>query len=264
MSALAGSLILLGSLTALVLFTMVVENWSRMVQPLPGRTNVLITDERPEPSFAVPRSGAPERAVVVGSGSLHLRDTGTADVLAGVLFAAYAASRRTAADRAAAWVTAAAVPPSADPQRFPPGVVLRGRPSKVAELLAIRDGGVSWVTLQTSVDIATGVARRPVTQPTLAGLVSWWERTRSLPTVIRPTDAHRIADAVDCVKAQVDETPWSEPVGLLHQALRDAADRGEPVLVDLGQPADVAECDRWRHHAVPASRPARPSEPTPR
>ena len=256
MSAVAACLVLLGAMTALVVFTMAVENWSRLIQPLPSRGRPDVPEARRDDiaeiaidvtadeaaasalrfvmAEPVPVAGRPEGAVIVTAATVQLRDAETADVLAGLLFAAYAASRRTAADRAAAWVTASATPPSADPERFGTGVNLRGKPARVAELLAIRDGGATWVTLQPTVDIAKGVARSPVTQPTLAGLVSWWERTHALPAVIRPTDARRMADAIGAVLPQLDETPWRENVGQLHDALRGAVEDREPLLVDLG------------------------------
>ena len=183
-----------------------------------------------------PPAGRPEGAVLAGAGSLQIRDAATADVLAGLLFAAYAASRRAAADRAAAWVTAAAPPPSLDPSRFPAGVQLRGKPSRVAELLSARDGGASWVTLQPSVDVAKGVARSPVKQATLTGLLSWWELSRSLPAVVRPGAAARMAQAVEAVRPQLDDTAWTEPVGMLLASLHDAVRSGESLLVGLGTP----------------------------
>ena len=254
MSAIAASLILVGALTVLVVFTMVVENWSRLIQPLPvGPVGPVGPDDANQddatqddatPAMATtaavsspPPAGRPEGALVIGTGSLQLRDADTADVLAALLLAAYAASRRAAADRAAAWVTASATPPSLDAERFPPGVRLRGRPARVAQLLDAGDDGTSWVTLQTSVDVATGVARAPVKQATLSGLLSWWEHTRSLPTVIRATDAARIADAIGAIRPVLDRTTWSEPIGRLHDALRDAAEDREPLLVDLGRAA---------------------------
>ncbi len=71
--------------------------------------------------------------------TIVVRDQDTADVLAGLLFAGYAVSGRSGADRAAAWVTATATPPGADPVRFAPGVRLRGKASRVADLLGHKD-----------------------------------------------------------------------------------------------------------------------------
>ena len=283
MNAIVASLVLLGSMTALVVFTMTVENWSRIIQPLaPIPDDELDEDTGPDPASGldqapaaevapvpaapsadrvgatviaafdptdligppaqrlpdrplVTAAGRPEGAVSTEPGSLHLRDTATADVLTGLLFAGYAASRKAAADRAAAWVTVAATPPTADPTRFPPGVRLRGRPARVAELLAFRDGGCTWVTLQPKVDIAAGLARTPVKQDTLAGLVAWWERSQQLPAVINPTDAARIARSIEAIRPQLDATPWTEPVGLLLAALTDATTGRETLLVDVGR-----------------------------
>jgi hypothetical protein len=181
----------------------------------------------------VPPAGAPEGAVVVSGRTVEIRDRATADVLAALLFAGVAATRRSGSDRAAAWVTAAATPPSADPDRFPPGVRLRGRAAKVAELLRHRDGGAVWVDLQPGVDIARGLARTPVTQPTLAGAVAWWSRTRDLPSVVEPATAAEAASAIDALRSVLDDTPWSEPVGRLQDALRAAGEDAEPLLVAL-------------------------------
>jgi hypothetical protein len=308
MNAIVASLVLLGAMTALVVFTMAVENWSRIIEPLapmpegdelveefgedeppaaeaartpgpaaPSTTRPVaapaivafdaadligrpddVPARRPVERPLVTAAGRPDGAVSTEPGSLHLRDADTADVLTGLLFAAYAASRKAAADRAAAWVTVAATPPTADPTRFPPGVRLRGRPARVAELLGFRDGGCTWVTLQPNVDIAAGLARTPVKQDTLAGLVAWWERSQQLPAVINPTDAARIARSIEAIRPQLDATPWTEPVGLLLAALTDAAAAHETLLVDVGRrAATVAERDPGparRRPAAPSSR----------
>lgn len=192
-----------------------------------------LADDAPPERISTPPAGRPEGAIAIASRSIELRDKATADVLAGLLFAGLAASRRSGADRAAAWVTASATPPTADPSRLPPGVRLRGRTAKVTELLAHRDGGQVWVTLQPEVDIARGLARTPVTQPTLAGLVVWWKATQALPAVVEPIDAATIAGSIGAVRDVLDDTAWSEPVGRLHDALLDAAAGDEAVLVAL-------------------------------
>ena len=283
MNIIVACVVLLVGMTGLVVFTMAVENWQRLVQTLPD-----LPDPAPEPAAPMGRSGAPvapggrpglddpaallavlpsappaagrpDGALTVATGSLQVRDAATADVLAALLFAAYAASRRAAADRASAWVTAAATPPSLDPARYPAGVQLRGRPARVADLLRVDDGDVTWVTLQASVDIAKGTARAPVKQPTLAARVSWWEHGRSLPAVLAPTEAARIAEAIGAVAPQLDGTPWAATVDRLEVALRDAARRREPLLVDL------ARSDGPRHGSSGSSgssgRANRPSGP---
>lgn len=278
MNTVVACLVLVGGMATLVVFTMAVENWSRLIQPLPqlalddgtddvsddiaddtdidGRfrtdgtagTDADGADDPVAVGVSPPSAGRPEGAVLAGAGSLQLRDAGTADVLAGLLFAAYAASRRAAADRAAAWVTAAAPPPSLDPTRFPAGVQLRGKPARVAELLLARDGGATWVTLQPSVDVAKGVARSPVKQATLTGLLSWWELSRSLPAVVRPGAAAPIAQAVEAVRPQLDDSAWTEPVGMLLAALQDAARSGESLLVGLGTAVAGPEPDPDAQH----------------
>lgn len=200
--------------------------------------------EDAEPAAHVFGPGVPDGALSVSGRTVELRDEATVDVLAALLFAGLASTRRSGADRAAAWVTAAATPPSADPDRFPAGVRLRGRTAKVAELLAHHDGGAVWVGMQPGVDIARGLARTPVTQPTLAGLVAWWRSTRDLPTVVEPSVAAEIAASIESVTPQLDLTPWSEVVGRLHDALAAAAEDGEPLLVALADAGDVGDGDR--------------------
>ncbi|UDY35937.1 hypothetical protein [Dermatobacter hominis] len=208
-------------------------------------------DEPPVPAVHVPPAGAPEGAIAVSGRSVELRDRATADVLAALLFAGLASTRRSGADRAAAWVTATATPPTADPDRFPPGVRLRGRTAKVAELLAHRDGGAVWIGMQPGVDIARGLARTPVTQPTLGGLVAWWSSTRDLPAVVEPATAAEIAASLDAVRDQLDTTPWSEVVGRLRDALAAAAEDDEPLLVSLaGADADAAVASAGAGDAV--------------
>lgn len=183
-------------------------------------------------------AGVPEGAVAFSATTIAIRDTETADVLAGLLFAGLASTKRSGADRAAAWVTASATPPSADPDRLPRGIRLRGRPAKVAELLGHHDGGCVWVTLQPAVDIARGLARTPVTQPTFAGLVEWWQCTRTLPAVVQPDVAALMAAAIEAVRPQLDHTPWSEVIGRLHDALEQCARTDEPLLVSIGNESD--------------------------
>ncbi len=200
-------------------------------------------------------AGAPDGAVAFAGTSIAIRDAATADVLAGLLFAGLASTRRSGSDRAAAWVTAAATPPSADPGRLAPGVHLRGRSAKVAELLGHHDGGCVWVTLQPGVDIARGLARTPVTQPTLAGLVEWWRCTQTLPSVIEASTAATISTAVEAVRPQLDHTPWSEVVGRLHDALLQSAQDHEPIFVSIG-----IDDDSPRSADAPAPRPAPATE----
>jgi hypothetical protein len=283
MSTIAACVILLLAMTALVVFSMAVENWTTLVQPLrppaPDRAgtsgipiDVLLEDLVPGPDGSVepadadadadadganlgdvtfvsavpaPVAGDPDGAVRRTAGGLVVRDGATADVLAGLLFAAYGASRRAASDRAAAWVTAAATPPSLDRDRFPAGVDLRGRPARVGALLDATDGGVTWLTLRTEVDIALGLRRRPVTQATLSGLLSWWECTRSLPAVLDADGAGSLAAALGVVRDRLEDHPWVDVVDELAEACADAADHRTSLLVDVEAevPASAQELD---------------------
>jgi hypothetical protein len=265
MSAILACLLLVVAMTAVVVFTMAVENWSHIVQLLPAPApegdpaaadtpaatpSTVAATAATDPGdplnhsatllavlpSATPEAGRPAGAVTAAADTVQIRDRDTADTLAALLFAAYAASRRAGADRASAWVTAAATPPSLERSRITAGMPLRGKPARVAELLRAHDDDATWLTLQRSVDIAKGVARTPVKQPTLAALLGWWEHTRSLPTVIRPTEAGRMADAVSAVRPLLDDTPWAGAVEQVHEALRTAAVDRRPLLVGLDRP----------------------------
>lgn len=254
-------LALLAVMGATVLATLVVENWRHLVTPaplVPTADEVTSADdvatEPPEAATDAPHAttdpstdpttdaaararaaaGVPEGALVVGHGHVLLRDHATVDVLCAVLFAGLGSTRRSGSDRAAAWVTASATPPSADPARFPPGVRLRGRTAKVAELLENRDGGRVWVTMQPDVDIARGLARTPELPPTLAGLVTWWRAVQDLPAVITPDHAADVAAAIDAIRPRTDDTAFGPVVGQLHDALLTAASDREPLVVAIG------------------------------
>jgi len=263
---------LLGALTLGVLATMVVENWHRLVQPVPRPTapegpptdaNAERSDtsapsatavaptsreaatpppttptasERTEPVVPPgptrpPEAGRPGGALRMEGSTIVVRDQDTADVLAGLLFAGYAVSGRSGADRAAAWVTATATPPGADPVRFAPGVRLRGKASRVADLLGHDEDGVVWIGMQHGVDIRRGLARSPVTQPTLAGLVTWWKSTRELPSSVDASTAGLVAESVSAVAGELAPTPWVGVIDQLLAALAGAALAGTVTTV---------------------------------
>ncbi len=286
-------LALLAVMGATVLATLVVENWRHLVTPaplVPTADEVTSADdvatEPPEAATDAPHAttdpstdpttdaaararaaaGVPEGALVVGHGHVLLRDHATVDVLCAVLFAGLGSTRRSGSDRAAAWVTASATPPSADPARFPPGVRLRGRTAKVAELLENRDGGRVWVTMQPDVDIARGLARTPELPPTLAGLVTWWRAVQDLPAVITPDHAADVAAAIDAIRPRTDDTAFGPVVGQLHDALLTAASDREPLVVAVrdaptgdSRAGTDAELDVPERKVRPAPRRAAPT-----
>jgi len=293
-------LALLAVMGATVLATLVVENWRHLVTPaplVPSADEVTTADEvatdRPAAATDTPHAdtdppadpttdpttnpttdattdaaararaaaGIPEGALVVGDGHVLLRDHATVDALCAVLFAGLGSTRRSGSDRAAAWVTASATPPSADPARFPPGVRLRGRTAKVAELLENRDGGRVWVTMQPDVDIARGLARTPELPPTLAGLVTWWRAVQDLPAVITPDHAADVAAAIDAIRPRTDDTAFGPVVGQLHDALLTAASDREPLVVAIG---DGTTSDTSAGTYAERSAPERTVMPAPR
>lgn len=184
--------------------------------------------------------------------TIVVRDQDTADVLAGLLFAGYAVSGRSGADRAAAWVTATATPPGADPARFAPGVRLRGKASRVADLLGHDEDGVVWIGMQHGVDIRRGLARSPVTQPTLAGLVTWWQSTRELPSIVDASTAGLVAESVSAVAGELAPTPWVGVIDQLRAALAGAALAGTVTTVTTEAHAPATVTGETRGESVSA------------
>lgn len=248
LSPLAAVLVVVATMAAVVVATMVVENWRNVVQRLPrqgseppapvgehleayrhGTTPVT------EPATPLPPGSQPQGALTVGDGAVLIRDRPTADVLAALLLAGHATRRVSGSDRASAWVTPAATPPGADADRLAAGSDLRGRPARVDELLDHDEGGVVWITLQPSIDIGRAVRRAPVRQPVLAGLVTWWERSCASPAELSAEEVVAVRDAVAVVRGRIDLTPWAEPVARLHAALSAAAAAAAPLCVAVGR-----------------------------
>ena len=255
---LAAAVIVLVAAVALVLFTMIVENWAHLVEPLrkvvdvpPAPRNSFRTTPNAAPTPPVARvtpvlatspaaahsgdRGSPVRAITANGPNLHLRDASVADVTSAVLFAAYSAGTYSAAGRVGAWITVAETPPSADPVRFAPGVNLRDKPAKVAELLSFDDEGRAWVGLNPAVDIRRGLSRYPVSKGTLSGLVIWWERTRSLPAQIEAASVGRLRQALSVIGSDLDGTPWERPIAALVAAVTAADDADVAVSITVGE-----------------------------
>lgn len=250
LSPLVAVVVVVVTMTAAVVVTMVVENWNHLVERLPGSgrsaPQVITWSEAeanveayrsgiaPLPGPQVPPGGVPQGAVDVVDGALVIRDVPTARVLSALLFAGHATRRVSGSDRAAAWVTVAATPPGADPERLAPGMDLRGRPARVDELLDHDECGAAWITLQPSIDIARAVRKVPVRQAVLAALVSWWARSCDEPGELSPEEVVALRDALAVVRRRIDLTTWAEPVHTLHAAVARAAEAGSPLRVVVG------------------------------
>jgi hypothetical protein len=186
----------------------------------------------PEPEL-VPAGGVAHDALTIGSSSVSVRDRASVETLTGVLLGAYVASGGPAAKRAAAWVTAAAAPPSLDPETFAAGVDLRGRIGRVTTLLRCDDRDVTWITRRVDVDIELGLRRTPVQDPVLEGLLVWWRSTRSVPVVLSTTQASELASSIAAVEDQLDGHPWADVVTRLRAALLDGVVHEREVLLDV-------------------------------
>ncbi len=187
---------------------------------------------QPEPE-PVPAGGVARDALVIGSSSISVRDRASVDTLTGVLLGAYVASGGPAAKRAAAWVTAAATPPSLDADTFAAGVDLRGRIGRVTTLLRCDDRDVTWITRRHDVDIELGLRRTPVQDPVLEGLLVWWRSTRSVPVVLSTAQASELASSIAAVEDQLDGHPWADVVTRLRTALLDGVVHEREVLLDV-------------------------------
>jgi hypothetical protein len=167
-----------------------------------------------------------------------VRDRDAVDTLTGVLLGAYVASGGPAAKRAAAWVTARATPPSLDAGDFAPDVDLRGKVGRVTTLLRCSDDDQAWITLRRSVDIDLGLRRSPVDDPTLRGLLVWWQATRSVPTVVSPEESGELAGAIAAIEGSLDGHPLEGVVAELRSALVDGVVREREVLLGVAAAGD--------------------------
>jgi hypothetical protein len=196
---------LLAALTLAVVFTMLVENWPRLVVPL--------TPEQP----LVPYRTAPSPVAALS--------TWSNDQVTAALLAAYCASKRPAASRVAAWVTADECPPSLDEAMFKPGASFRGKPGRVTALARADDDERCWVALNTSVDIQAGLRRSSVKDETLTGLLLWWQCAQS-GGPIEAASVPPFVAAVEQVIPAVADTPVAAVLAPVLSAARGAQSIG--------------------------------------
>ena len=213
-----------------VVATLVVENWSRPVvrlSSLPDEPSATpARAERPGPEPASPAT-APEDV------RLELPGRAAADRVVAVLFASYAARREPEANRVAAWVTAAAWPPSGFGGSYRPGADLRGRPAAVARLLECADEGRCWLTLNTDVDIERGLRTRP---PSCELLIAVLLAFRASRTAMTRLDAEQVSE-LDAALRHLAPT-WSPSTGApdvapLAEAVERAAELGAGLCVSV-------------------------------
>ncbi|MHB1138948.1 MAG: hypothetical protein ACYC2O_08315, partial [Microthrixaceae bacterium] len=223
--------LLVGTLLLCVVATMALENWQRWrvrlvaSHPEPSAEPSAV----PSPSSVDPEPERPQPAEVVHV----LPGRERADQLVGALFAAYAAARLPEAGRAAAWVTAGGRPPGEQGREFEPGVDLRNKPAAAARLLDCDVDGRTWVTLNTSVDIGRGLARRPPRCATLDGLTSWWAATRAAVTRVPDDSLAPLRAAIVTLEPHWRDTTVAAQVRPLLAALDEAIDTPAPLLVQV-------------------------------
>jgi len=244
--------LVVGALVVGVAALMVLENWSRLRVPVPSararrtfdeplsvEVVVEVADaEGADAEIAVPaveqQLGRDELVPLPPVQLLHvIEGRGRADQLVATLFAAYAASRGSEANRAAAWVTSIGWPPEVAGGEFRPGADLRGRPAAVTRLLRCDAEGRSWVTLNAGVDIGRGLRSRPPTSATLAGVAAIWAGTRSAMSELPASDLRSMIDAITVLESQWRGTPMAAEVLSLLVALTAAADDTTSVRLQI-------------------------------
>ena len=185
------------------------------------------------PTAMAPAAGLGWGVLRTGPSSISLRNSDVVDTMSGVLFAAYVTGGGAAAKRVSGWVSVRTTPPSLDADAFPPGADMRGKLGRVNTILDCDDLGATWVVLQPRVDIARGLARSPVTDPVLAGLLVWWRASRSLPTVLGVEEATDLASSIAAIEDRLAGHPWEQAVSDLRSALLDGVVNDREVLLGV-------------------------------
>jgi hypothetical protein len=229
------------------------ETWAtEVVAPgslLPAEAEVEVEDVGPptEPVELVPVGGGPGRpgrrsdrgggstVWVVGvdlpDGAVaELGEPGADRDLAGVLFASYVVARRPERSRVTGWVTAKDTPPSQPAMEH--GTKLRGRPTRVRDLLHCDDEDRNWVTLDPSVDIGRGVRRRPPVDPILVGLLRWWSATTQADARVPAEDVEQLCAGVEAVIEAASTNAAAATVRDLLALARRARDEGAGLRIE--------------------------------
>ncbi len=107
------------------------------------------------------------------------------------------------------------------------GTKLRGRPTRIRELLACDDDGRNWVGLDPSVDIKRGLQQRKPADEVLKGLLWWWLAAtdeRALVPADHVTELHDgLAAVVDHLSPNVMEPVARELLAMCEVAMRAGA-----------------------------------------
>jgi hypothetical protein len=160
----------------------------------------------------------------------ELGEPGADRDLAGVLFASYVVARRPERSRVTGWVTARDTPPSQPAMEH--GTKLRGRPTRVQDLLHCDDEGRNWVTLDPSVDIGRGVRRRPPVDPVLVGLLRWWSATTQADARVPAEDVEQLCVGIEAVIETASTNAMAATVRDLLALTRRARDEGAGLRIE--------------------------------
>ncbi|MEZ5238780.1 MAG: hypothetical protein R2716_07465 [Microthrixaceae bacterium] len=190
------------------------------------------------------RPSAPVLVLTSGPGgapATRLGGLGSDRDLAGVLFAAYVASGGDEASRVTGWISPCGNPPSVPD--LGSGDRLRGRITKILELVACRDDGENWIMLDPRTDVGLAIERREPTDPVLAGLVDWWRLATRDSHVVGPGEVARMADAIDWVSPALGGHPYAALAGRVSDCARTAAAEGLQLSVRVVSSAEAGAPD---------------------
>ena len=173
----------------------------------------------PEPvtTLVLSSDGADARTARIGP-------LGTDRQLAGVLFAAYVVAGRPESSRVTGWITAYDDPPSLPDTAA--GERMRGRATRIAELLDCDDEDRNWVTLDQGTDVALAVRRRPPVDPVLVGLLHWWRLATSDVATVAASDTVALEAAIREVLPSLERNPLHRSVGSIAEIAGAAASEG--------------------------------------
>lgn len=149
--------------------------------------------------------------------------------LAGVFFAAYVASGGDEASRVTGWISPCGNPPSLP--HLASGDRLRGRVTRVLELMSCGDEGANWIMLDPRTDISLAVERRPPSDPVLAGLLEWWRLATRDSHTIGAGDVGELGDAIDWVLGALAAHPFAELAADIRDLAASAAEHGEGLRI---------------------------------
>ena len=153
---------------------------------------------------------------------VELGDAGRDRELAGVFFAAYVAAGGRERNRVTGWVAALDTAPSLP--EISPQERLRGRPGKVAKLLACADEGRNWVTLDERTDIRRGLTSRAPVDPILKGVVWWWFMSTDDSARVPAEHVGVMRRGLESISVPMDSHPYAPILGRVVEACRVAED----------------------------------------